>query len=96
MSEILNENAFGCANDPRTYSVPMDEKTGDLGEVKFNDGHAKDVEKVLSSILPKLLTEAESNCSQWKKCFDGISEIMITLRQRQDFTHEEYQISTKK
>jgi predicted nucleic acid-binding Zn-ribbon protein len=96
MSKILNENAFGCANDPGTYSVPMDEKTGELGEVKFNDGYAKDVEKVLSSILPKLLTKPESNCSQWKICFDGISEIMITLRQRQDFTHEEISDLDKK
>jgi hypothetical protein len=63
MSKLLNENAFGCANDPGTYSVPMDEKTGELGEVKFNDGYAKDLEKV-----PK----PESNCSQWEVCFDGI------------------------
>jgi hypothetical protein len=74
----------------------MDEKTGELGEVKFNDGYAKDVEKVLSSILPKLLTKAESKCSQWKICFDGISEIMITLRQRKDFTHEEISDHDKK
>jgi hypothetical protein len=53
MSKILNENAFGCANDPGTYSVPMDENTGELREAKFNDGHAKDVDKVFSSILPK-------------------------------------------
>jgi hypothetical protein len=46
MSKILNENAFGCADDPWTYSVPMDEKTGELGEVKLNDGYAKGVEKV--------------------------------------------------
>jgi hypothetical protein len=88
MSKILNENAFGCANDPGAYSVPMDEKTGGLGEVKFNDGYAKDVKKFMSSILPKLLTKADSKCSQWEIYFDGISEIMITLRQRQDFTHK--------
>jgi hypothetical protein len=66
MSKNLNENAFGCANDPGTYSVPMDEKTGELGDVTLNDGYAKDVEKVLFSILPKLLTKAESKCSQCK------------------------------
>jgi hypothetical protein len=63
MSKILNENAFGCANDPGTYSLLMDENKGELGEVKFNDGYAKDVEKVISSIFPKLLTKAESKCS---------------------------------
>jgi hypothetical protein len=89
MSRILNENEFGCANDICTYSVPMDEKTGELGEVKFNDGYANDVEKVLCSILPKLLTKPESKCSQLKICFDGISEIITTLRQQKDFTPAE-------
>jgi hypothetical protein len=73
MSKILNENAFGCANDPGTYIVPMYENTGELVEVKLNDGYAKDVEKFLSSILTKLLTKADSKCSQWKICFDCIS-----------------------
>jgi hypothetical protein len=44
--------------------VSMYEKTGELGDVKFNDGYAKDVEKVSFSIIPKLLTKAESNCAQ--------------------------------
>jgi hypothetical protein len=48
MSKWLNEKAFGTVDDPGTYSVPMDDKTGELSEVKFNDGYAKDFEKVLS------------------------------------------------
>jgi hypothetical protein len=66
MSKILNENVFGCANDTGNCSVNMDEKAGDLGEVKFNDGYAKDVENILSSIFPKVLTKPESKCSQWE------------------------------
>jgi hypothetical protein len=60
MSKTLNENAFGCANDQGAYGVPMDEKTVELREVKFNNGCAKGVEKVLFPILTKLLTKAES------------------------------------
>jgi hypothetical protein len=41
VSKWLNELAFGSPLDPETYNVAMDEKTGDLGEVKFNDGYAK-------------------------------------------------------
>jgi hypothetical protein len=37
MSKWLNERAFGTIDDPGTYSVPMDEKIGELGKVKFND-----------------------------------------------------------
>jgi hypothetical protein len=96
MSKILNENAFGCANDPSTYIVPMDEKTWELGEGKFNDVYAKDAEKVPSSILPKLLTKPESKCAQWKICFDGTSEITTTLRQIQYFTPDEFSDLVKK
>jgi hypothetical protein len=75
----------------------MDENTGKLGEVKFNDGYAKDLEKVHSSIHTKLLCKAESKqCSQWKICVYGISEIMITLHRRQDFTHKEISDLDKK
>jgi hypothetical protein len=50
----------------------------------------------LPSFHPKFLTKAESKCSQWKICFDAISEIMITLRQRQYFTHDEISDLDKK
>jgi hypothetical protein len=40
-SKWLNERAFGSPDDSGTYSVSMDEKTGEFGEVKFNDGMQK-------------------------------------------------------
>jgi hypothetical protein len=55
MSKWLNEKAFVTVDDPRTYCVPMDDNTGELGEIKFNYGYAKDVEKVLSELIPKFL-----------------------------------------
>jgi hypothetical protein len=89
MSKWLNDLAFGSPLDPGTYSVPMDEKNGELGKVKFNDGYVKCVELVLSEFLPKFITNPASKCSDWIKCFDGISYIITTLRQRPDFTDAE-------
>jgi hypothetical protein len=40
-SELLNENAFGTPEKPGNYHVPMGKKTGEVGQVKFNDGVAK-------------------------------------------------------
>jgi hypothetical protein len=47
MPEFLNENAFGTPEKLDNYHVPMDEKTGELGEVKFNNDVAKILELVL-------------------------------------------------
>jgi hypothetical protein len=63
MSKWLNEKAFGIVDDPGACIVPMDDNTGELGEVKFNDGNAKNVEKVLSELIPKFLTKPESKCA---------------------------------
>jgi hypothetical protein len=53
MSQFLNENAFGTPDKPGNYHVPMDEKTGELGEIKFNDGVTKILESVLvQKVLP--------------------------------------------
>jgi hypothetical protein len=54
MSEFLNENAFGTPKRPGKYDVLMDAKTGELGEVKFNDGVAsKSLELLLvQKVLP--------------------------------------------
>jgi hypothetical protein len=67
MSKMLNEHVFGTHDDPGTYSVPMDEKSVDLGEFKFNDGYAKLVELKLLALLPTLLTKPECVCSDCKQ-----------------------------
>jgi hypothetical protein len=89
ISKWLNEKDFGTVCDPGTCSVPMEEKTSELGEVKFNDGYAKDDEKVLSKLIPKFLTKPESKCSKWVLALDGISEIMTSFRQHADFSDVE-------
>jgi hypothetical protein len=43
-SKMLNDHVFGTHDDPGTYSAPMDETYGELGEVEFNDGYATLVE----------------------------------------------------
>jgi hypothetical protein len=96
ISRIINEHVFGSHDDPGTYSVTMDEKSGGVGEVKFNDGYAKLVELKLSALLPKLLTKPEYVCSDWTLCFDGISHILTTSKQRPDFTnHQILDLETK-
>jgi hypothetical protein len=68
MSEFLNENAFGTPEKPGNYHGPVNEKTGELGEVKFNDGVAKNLELVLvQKVLPHFLNEA-SKLTDWKEC----------------------------
>jgi hypothetical protein len=62
--------------------VPMDENTGELGEIKFYDGYAECVELVLSELLPKFITKPASTCSEWIECVNDIYYIMTTLRQR--------------
>jgi hypothetical protein len=44
---ILNETAFGTPEEPGQYHVPMNDKDGTLGEIKFVDGWAKKLEHVL-------------------------------------------------
>jgi hypothetical protein len=65
----------------------MDEKTGEVGEVKLNDGYANDgyakyVEEILSEFLPKFITKPTKLCKDWIECFDGVQYILTTLRQR--------------
>jgi hypothetical protein len=68
MSGFLNENAFGSPDKPGSYHVPMDQKTRDLGEVKFNDGVAKKLELILvEKVLPKFF------CQKTRKLINGKS-----------------------
>jgi hypothetical protein len=85
-SEFLNENAFGTPDKPGNYHVPMDEKTGELGEVKFNDGVAKSLDLVLvQKTLTHFLNEA-SKLTDWKECVTLLIDIFKGLRKREDFT----------
>jgi hypothetical protein len=46
----------------------MDQKTGDLGEVKFNDGVTKKLELFLvEKVLPKFLS-ADQKVDKWQEC----------------------------
>jgi hypothetical protein len=38
---VLNETAFGTPEEPGQYHVPMNDKDGTLGEIKYVDGRAK-------------------------------------------------------
>jgi hypothetical protein len=90
MSDFLNENAFGSPDKPGSYHVPMDQKTRDLGEVKFNDGVAKKLELFLvEKVLPKFLS-ADQKVDKWQECCKILIEIMKMLKKRDDFTDQKF------
>jgi hypothetical protein len=65
----------------------MNYKDGTLGEVKFVDGGANKLEKVLPAILPSLLLKpVQSQLHDWIEHFKDLSEIMINLGKHGDFT----------
>jgi hypothetical protein len=55
ISDIINMSAFGKTGDPSTYTLPYDPRTGNVGEVKFDDPHAKNLEAVLPEILSRII-----------------------------------------
>jgi hypothetical protein len=60
----------------------MDEKAGELGEVKFNDGVATSLELVLvQKALPHFFDEA-SKLTDWKECITLLIYIFKGLRKR--------------
>jgi hypothetical protein len=62
--DINNKSAFGTVDDPITYKVPFDSKTGTVADLKFDDSRANTLEEELSKILPILITKEESQKSQ--------------------------------
>jgi hypothetical protein len=88
MSDFLNENVFGSPDKPGYYHVPMDQKTEDLGEVKFNDGVATKLEMVLVEKIVPIFLSAGQKVDKWQECCKILIEIMKMLRKRVDFTDQ--------
>jgi hypothetical protein len=68
--------------------VPYDPKTELIGEFKFDDSRAKDLEEELNKILPLLITQ-EPNKAAWSSCTSQISKIVKILSKKLDFTDDE-------
>jgi hypothetical protein len=84
---VLNETAFGSPEGPCQYHVPMNDKDGTLGDIKFVGGWAKRLEHVFVFILPRcVLKPDQSKLSQWGEYFQDLSEIMTNLRKHDDFS----------
>jgi hypothetical protein len=88
IAHIINTIAYGTRTDPGTYRVPYDPKTGLIGEVKFDESRAKDLEEELNAILPLLITQ-EPNKTAWSSCTSQISTIIKILSKKLDFTDDE-------
>jgi hypothetical protein len=90
LADVLNVTAFGTPLEPGQYHVPMNDKDGTIGEVKFVDGWAKKLEKVLPVMFPSLLLKpVQSQFHDWIKNFKDLSEIMTTLGKNDDVTEFE-------
>jgi hypothetical protein len=94
MSNFFNTIAFGTPEDPGPYVVPHD-KDQKLGDIKFNDGWAKNIELKFPELLPKLLVKRASKKQRWSECLTSLTSIFQTLRQKRDFTDSEIDILQK-
>jgi hypothetical protein len=55
---LLNETAFRTPEEPGQYHVPMNDKDGTLGEIKFVDGWAKKARTCIGFNSTKTFVEA--------------------------------------
>jgi hypothetical protein len=88
ISHIINTIAYDTPTDPGTYRVPNDQKKGLIGEVKFDESRAKDLEEELNAILP-LLIRQEPNKTAWSSCISQISTVIKILSKKLDFIYDE-------
>jgi hypothetical protein len=88
IAHIINTISYGTPTDHGAYRVPYDPKTGLIGEVKFDDSRAKDLEEELNKILALLITQGP-NKTAWSSCTSQISTIINILSKKLDFTDDE-------
>jgi hypothetical protein len=75
VSKVLNTTAFGTAEEPGPYVLPVG-SDGELGEIKFNDKWAKDIENYLVDILPLFITDQPDKLADWTSCMSKLSDFL--------------------
>jgi ribosome maturation protein Sdo1 len=83
VSGITNVSAFETVSDPGTWKVTYDPKTENMGEVKFYDSRAKDLEAALPEILSKIMPKEPLQVI-WIKITAQISSIIQDMSQKHD------------
>jgi hypothetical protein len=81
----VNTIAFGSEEDPGSYVLPMI-KDGTVGDIKFNDAWATQIEKSLAELLPKMLANNSDIIHTWLSYMSKLSSIFKDLSRRKDFT----------
>jgi hypothetical protein len=61
-------------------------KDGTVGDSKFNDTWAKNIEKSLAELLPKMLANNPERIHTWLSCMSKLRSIFKDLRRRKYFT----------
>jgi hypothetical protein len=88
VSKVLNTTAFGTAEEPGPYVLPVG-SDGELGEIKFNDRWANDIENSLDEILPLIITDQPDKLADWTSWMSKLSEFFKILGKRKDFMEPE-------
>jgi hypothetical protein len=76
VSKILHTTAFGTAEEPGPYVLPVG-FDGELGEINFNDNWAKYIEHSLDEILPLIIIDHPDKLADWTSCMSKLIEIFI-------------------
>jgi hypothetical protein len=87
-SYTINNIAYGTPTDHGTCRVPYDPKTRLIGDVKFEDSRANDLEEELNKILPLLIIQ-ENNITECASCTSQILTIIKIMSKKLDFTDDE-------
>jgi hypothetical protein len=88
VSKVLNTTAFGTAEEPGTYVLPVG-SDGEMGEIKLNDKWAKYIEHFLDEILSLIITDQPDKLADWTSCVSKLSEMFKILGKRKYFTEPE-------
>jgi hypothetical protein len=67
VSNVLNTTSFGNTEEPGPYVLPVG-SDGELGEIKFNDKWAKDIEHSVDEMLPLTITDQPDKLADWTSC----------------------------
>jgi hypothetical protein len=85
LQSYINTIALGSVMKPGHWKCPVKNQQ-DAGDCSFIDGQAKKVEHQLPAIIAKAMVLEVSKADDWVNVTTKLEWILITLRQREDFT----------
>lgn len=76
MEQHINTIAFGTVERPGKYTIPIKNKTAEIGEVKFNYDWAKRMEDKLMELLPLFFNKPECNIDESVICLKQMTLVL--------------------